>query len=199
MRILQIHNYYATRGGECGVVDAEKQLLESRGHEVIQFTRNSQALSNSPLLGKIYDYARISHNARVERHLDDLLSNEMPDVAHVHNVFPLLSSAVYVALKKHNVPVIQTVHNFRFLCPNGTFFTRGKICERCQTDGYVQAVRYRCVRNSLITSAQYARAVRQMWRGDLLTQAIDRYIALNKFSMEKLTRAGIPRRKVENL
>lgn len=197
MNILQIHNYYAIRGGECAVVDAERSLLESRGHVVDQYMRSSQGIDGSPTHRKVYDYAAIAHNARVERELLCRLEQTPPDVAHVHNVFPLLSPSVYAALKKQGVPIVQTVHNFRFLCPNGTFFVRGQICERCQEKGFKEAVRLRCVRNSLPTSIQYARAISRMWRNRTLTEGVDRFIALNYFSKKKLVESGIPDQKID--
>ena len=196
MRILQIHNYYATRGGECWVVDAERKLLETRGHDVMQYTRNSKELSSSTMLDKAYSYWNIPNNRDVERDLNSFIEDNRPDIAHVHNIFPLLSPSVFVALRKQRVPIVQTVHNFRFLCPNGTFFTHGEVCERCLSKGYNQAVKFRCVRNSLVTSLQYTRSIKRLWKTGVLTDAIDRFIALNEFSLAKLTAGGIPVGKI---
>lgn len=197
MRILQIHNYYATRGGECQVVDDEKRLLESRGHIVDQFARSSAKLAACSFVGKVHDFIGIPYNSKVGRNLEEYLAQGRPDVVHAHNVFPLLSPSVYSILRRCGVPVVQTVHNYRFLCPAGTFFTRGQICERCQNKGWEQAIYHRCVRNSAVTSIQYARAIQGMWRRGLLQCGIHRYIALNQFSLEKLAAAGVPRQRIE--
>lgn len=62
---------------------------------------------------------------------------ENREVVHVHNTLNLVSPAVYYAAKAMKVPVVQTIHNFRLLCPGATFYRDGHICEDCVEHGYV--------------------------------------------------------------
>jgi glycosyltransferase involved in cell wall biosynthesis len=199
MKILQIHNFYKTPGGECSVVHAERQLLESHGHEVALFSRNSAEIDELSMMRKVPVLLQIPYNYQIKRELSRLLKKDRPDVAHVHNVFPLLSPSIYDALKNSNIPVVQTVHNFRFLCPNGQFFIRGNICEKCQTDGFFSAVKHRCMHDSVPVSALYAMAIGNAWRTGNFPSNIDRFIALNRFVADKLTKAGIPKNKISIL
>lgn len=196
MRILQIHNYYSVPGGECSVVRAEKTLLEAHGHTVSQFTRASADIAKMTLPERAASLIRIPGNARSARELAVVVEREKPDVAHVHNVFPLLSPSVYSTLRQQGIPVVQTLHNFRFLCPNGLFFTRGNICEQCQERGFFAAVRNRCLRGSLTVSLLYATAIRFAWRSGNLPNNIDRYIALNQFVAAKLVKGGVPQDRI---
>lgn len=196
MKILQVHNLYRTRGGECGVVDAEKLLLESRGHTVVQFLADSTSLDHMTLPKKASAFLQIPYNLHIARHLASYVSEHEPDLAHVHNVFPMLSPSVYVALRRNSVPVVQTIHNYRFLCPNGLFYVNGRVCEACQEKGYWEAVRNRCMHGSVATSAFYASAVAWGWRSGTFHSCIDRYIALNAFVAGKLMVAGISKEKI---
>jgi len=113
-----------------------------------------------------------------------------PDVAHVHNVFPLISPSVYWALKHERVPIIQTIHNFRFMCPNGLFFRDGHPCELCKTGRTWNAVRYHCYHDSRLLSALYAgiitlHRILRTWR------QIDRFIVLTPFTAQKLAEGHI--------
>jgi len=196
MKILQVHNFYRTRGGECSVVEAEKRLLETYGHTVVQFLADSSTLGEMTLSKKASAFVQIPYNFQIARRLENYVSEHKPDIAHVHNVFPMLSPAVYVALKRNFVPVVQTIHNFRFLCPNGLFYVNGRVCEACQERGYWEAVRNRCMHGSMVTSALYAAAVAWGWHNGAFRFCIDRYIALNVFVAGKLIAAGVPKEKI---
>jgi len=196
VRILQIHNFYKVPGGECGVVEAERRLLEEHGNTVLQFAVDSREIDSMPLLKQGLAFVQIPWNVGVARRLVSFVHKHRPDVVHVHNVFPLLSPSVYHALSRSGVSVVQTVHNYRFLCPNGLFYVKGKVCEACQEQSYWAAVKNCCVHESMITSALYASAVAWGWRSGTFSSCIDRYIALNSFSFGKLVAAGVPKDKV---
>lgn len=196
MKILQVHNFYRIPGGECSVVRAEEQLLVGRGHTVDRFACDSAAIDTLGLRDKIGLFLGIPYNKRIFRAVVAAVRARKPDVAHVHNVFPMLSPSVYAALRYCGVPVVQTLHNYRFLCPNGQFFVAGTICEDCQTKGFHSAVLKRCMRGSRVTSALYALAIYRAWKSGILPNAIDRYIALNNFVAEKMTAGGVPRDRI---
>lgn len=196
MRILQVHNFYRIRGGECEVVCAERKLLIENGHEVIPFYAGSKDIDRLSTVRKAGSFLQIPHNVSVARRFRAILESARPDLVHIHNVFPLLSPSIYRVAKHLMYPVIQTLHNYRFLCPNGLFYVNGKICEACQEKGYWEAVRNRCMHGSIATSALYAAAVAWGWRSGTFHSCIDRYIALNAFVAGKLMAAGVPKEKI---
>ena len=69
-----------------------------------------------------------------------LIKSENIEIVHVHNTLNLISPAVYYAARTMKVPVVQTVHNFRLLCPGATFYRDGHICEDCMKNGLWSAV-----------------------------------------------------------
>jgi glycosyltransferase involved in cell wall biosynthesis len=196
VRILQVHNFYRTRGGECGVVYAERKLLEENGHEVIPFYADSKDIGTLSTFSNAANFLQIPHNFEVARRFQAILESAQPDIVHIHNVFPLLSPSIYRVAKRLKYSVIQTMHNYRFLCPNGLFYVNGRACEACQVKGYWEAVRNCCMQGSMATSALYAATVAWGWRSGAFHSCIDRYIALNRFAAGKLVAGGVPKEKI---
>lgn len=197
MKILQIHNYYKIRGGECSVVNMEEALLSKNGHNVQQFVRDSQNIDNMSVSGKINSFVNIPYNRRIYQDIAQTIKSDRPDIAHVHNVFPLISPSVYAALHDCNIPVVQTIHNYRFMCPNGQFFVNGHICEDCQSSGFYSALKKKCFRNNRVLSTLYAISISRMWRTGVIQKYITKYIALNYFVAKKLAVSGIPDANIE--
>lgn len=199
MKIIQVHNYYRTRAGECSVVDSERALLEAHGEQVIPYYSDSCDIEKLGVVDKARMLINVPYNKAVGRDLECLLRAESPDIAHVHNVFPMLTPAVYKTLKDLGIPVVQTIHNVRFLCPNGQFYVRNHICKACQEKGYISAIKNRCLQDSYLVSAAYATAISRAWKTGILPNTIDIYIALNQFYAELLISAGVPSSRIRVL
>lgn len=190
MRVLLVHNDYQQSGGERAAVQAQRTLLRRYGHTLIEYTRNNDEIRDYSTIKKALFFPRALYSRKTCRELTALIKSERPDVAHVHNVFPLMTPAVYHALADAHVPIVQTIHNFRFLCPNGLFFTHGRVCERCIHGNMLHAARLRCYRNSLPLSALYAATIALHRRAGTFG-LIDRFIALTEFSKGKLVEGGL--------
>jgi glycosyltransferase involved in cell wall biosynthesis len=185
MKILIVHNHYQQLGGEHTYVAAQIALLQQHGHQVILCTRDNNEIQDYSLPEKALFFPRTVFSRQMYDQITELVRSERPDVAHVHNVFPLISPAIYHALKAASVPIVQTVHNFRFLCPNSLFYTHGQICERCKHGNTLHAVRWRCYRDSYSLSALYALSIGLHRRWGTF-QMIDRFIVLSEFAAQKL-------------
>jgi len=192
-KILIIHNHYQQPGGEQVAVEAQVALLRERGHPVVLYVKDNVVIEHYGPVQKVTFFPRTLFSQVTCREIRSLVVRERPSVAHIHNVFPLISPAVYRALKDAGVPIVQTVHNFRFLCPNGLFYTHGQICERCEYGNTFHAVRRKCYRNSYVLSALYALTIglHRRWGTFGL---IDRFIALTEFTAQKLVESGLVRR-----
>lgn len=141
--ILIVHNYYQIPGGEDTVVANEKKLLEENGHKVVLYSRNNYELKEMSTLQKVMLLFTTVFNPRTYRDIKHLIKTERIDIIHVHNTLNLISPAVYYAARAMKVPVVQTVHNFRLLCPGATFYRDGHICEDCVLKGLMCPVNSR--------------------------------------------------------
>ena len=127
-KVLIVHNYYQIPGGEDTVVVNEKKLLEDHGHEVVLYTRHNAELKTFSKIQKLLLPFSTIFSRKTYREVKTLIKNEKIDIVHVHNTLNLVSPSVYYAAFHCKVPVVQTIHNFRLLCPGATFFRGGQIC-----------------------------------------------------------------------
>ncbi len=196
MKILQLHNRYQIVGGEEGVVQAEKQLLESHGHQVrlLEVTNDDLVGAKAKLgaaIGAIYS------QASKQLVLEELKSFQ-PDVVHVHNFFPLLSPSVYDACQDAGIPVVQTLHNYRLICPKAMLFRDGQVCEVCVGKSVaIEGIQSGCYRGSKAQTAVVAAMLSyHQWRGTW-AQRVTTYIALTEFQKQKLMEGGLPADKIQ--
>ena len=148
--ILIVHNYYQIPGGEDTVVANEKKMLEDHGHKVILYTRNNSELKEMSKFQKLKLPFTTIFNPRTYKDIKRIIRKENIDVVHVHNTLNLVSPTVYYAALSCKLPVVQTVHNFRLLCPGATFYRDGHICEDCVHHGLKCAIKNNCYRGSKV-------------------------------------------------
>src|SRR5215469_2508236 len=122
MKILIIHNTYQQPGGEDVVVAQESALLMREENEVTTYKRSNHELDSLSSLQKLGLMSRIVSAKDSKTGVRQLIRNFQPDVVHVHNTFLMVSPAVYEVCQDENVPVVQTLHNYRLLCPASTFY-----------------------------------------------------------------------------
>lgn len=183
-KVLIVHNYYQIPGGEDTVVANEKKLLESHGHEVVLYTRHNSELNSLSRGQKLLLPISTIFNFQTYKEVKKIIKTENIDIVHVHNTLNLVSPSVYYAAFACHVPVVQTVHNFRLLCPGATFFREGHVCEECLSKGLVCAVKHKCYRGSRV---QTLACVISAWVHRLIgTYKKLNYICLTEFNKEKL-------------
>ena len=122
MKILQIHNEYFIRGGEETVLNNEKKLLLKNGHKVKQLIRK-----NKNEITSIFNWFSVLKNLSYSKKSLEILENyfkknELPDVAHIHNIFPLWSYSVFKFFNEKKIPIVLTVHNYRLILDKLDFF-----------------------------------------------------------------------------
>jgi glycosyltransferase involved in cell wall biosynthesis len=198
MRILLAHNFYRSSApsGEDAVYRNERALLESK-NEIISYERFNDDIDESTLGRKF----RLAMEGAWSRHTYQdfaaLIKKNPPDIAHFYNTFPLISPSAYAACRDNGVPVIQTVQNYRLVCPNGLLLRGGKPCEDCFGTNFLPAIRYRCYRESLpATGAIVWGLLNNRWRGTY-NNLVTRYIAPTQFGAIKLVQGGLPKHLME--
>lgn len=189
MKILVAHNAYHYRGGEDSVVDAEVLLLRRYGHEVLLYRRDNADIPRMPRWRAAID---TFWSRRTVAEIRKLQSGFRPDLIHAHNTFPLMSPSLYGVAGSLGVPVVQTLHNFRLVCPQAMLMRNGRRCTDCVGRLPWRGVLHRCYRGSLqqsaITAAMLtAHRVAGTWR-----DRVTRYIVLNQTCRDIFINGGLP-------
>ena len=193
MKVLAVHNYYKTRGGEDQLFEDECKLLESKGHQVKWYTKDSQDIPMQKLVQVAYQTVwNRQSNSEVRRVIRDF----KPDVMHSVNTFPLFSPSIFYAAQKENVPVVATIQNYRYFCAQSMCFRDGKSCEDCLGKIPWRAVKNKCYKNSYAGSAVVA-GMQILHRGMKSWQKkIDVVCLASQFSKNKLVAAGLHEEKI---
>ena len=193
MRIAVVHNHYRLPGGEDSVVERELELLRASGHDPRLFSVDNTSIDRESL-GLA---ARTIWSRPAAAAIDRFLGESRFDLVHVHNTFPLISPSVYSVADRRKLPVVQTLHNFRLLCPSATFFRDGKTCTEC-LGRFVPfpAVRHACYRDdrratSVVAGMLAAHRARGTW-----SREIDAYVALTDFARRMFAEGGLPEDRI---
>ena len=169
MKILMIDKYYFIKGGAERCFFELKQLLESRGHKVVPFSMKHPKnfpskytpyfvenidFNPSSFIQKVYtgiqSIERIIYSKQAQDRIRKLIRKTKPDIAHLHMIDHQISPSILSVLKNEGIPVVQTVHTYKPICPNYRLYNerRGEICEKCINGSYYHAILTRCHKNS---------------------------------------------------
>lgn len=193
MRVLICHNFYQQGGGEDQVFAAESELLRKFGHEVQTHSVHNDAVE---LQGRLKLAASTIWNRSAASEIADRVRKHRAQVVHFHNTFPLLSPAVYSAAQGAGAAVVQTLHNYRLICPAATLFRDGKPCEKCLGRLPLPGVVHGCYRGSRAATAVAAAMLGVHRALGTYADQIDAYIALTNFARDKFVEAGFDGGKI---
>jgi glycosyltransferase involved in cell wall biosynthesis len=194
VKVLLCHNYYQQPGGEDQVFADEGRLLEAHGHDVLRYTLHNDALHDMSGAGAA---RKTVWNSQSAAEIGAIVRRESPAIVHFTNTFPLISPAAYYAARRGGAAVVQSLHNYRLLCPSAVFLRDGNVCEECLGRRFAwPGVVHACYHSSraatgVVAALQTAHRVLGTWR-----RAVDRYIALTEFARQKFIAGGLPAERV---
>jgi len=197
MRVLQLYNNYQSGGGgETRIVEFIEESLVRRGHEVKTCIRDNHSIRSAA--SKISAFATGSYSPAAKRDVAKVIREWSPDVAHVHNLYPLFSPSVLCACHEAGVPVVMSVHNYGLTCPAANRFRDGQTCELC-----LGGHEYRCLLNnckaSIFSSAGYALRHAVARKHRLFSDRVSVFLAVSEFVREKLIEAGYDPKRIDVL
>jgi glycosyltransferase involved in cell wall biosynthesis len=190
LRVLTVHNRYQLAGGEDAVVAGELALLEQNGCDARLWSVSNDEIDGT--WSKIKAAVEAPYSRRARNQLALIIAEFAPTVVHVHNFFPLLSPSVYDACRAAGVAVVQTLHNYRTICPGALLVRDGHSCEDCIGGSPYRAALHGCYRGSRVGSWAVARTVNIHRRKGTWSRKVDRFIALSAFAKSKFVAAGFP-------
>lgn len=201
MKILQINKYFYKKGGAETVFFNTIKLLERNGHTVIPFCLKNEKNESSPYESYFVNYPELSetsfftklrytpsfiYNQEAAKKLEKLIIKEKPDIAHIHLLFNSLSVSILPILKKYNIPIVMSVHDYRLVCPAYTFKDgKGSFCEKCATKHYYNCILNKCSKGNFFNSLMLM--LDSYFRDKFISPInyIDFFIFVSRFSRDK--------------
>jgi glycosyltransferase involved in cell wall biosynthesis len=203
MIIAMVANWWYRRGGLGAVMLDEASALERRGHSVVPFAAahpanlDTVSASSFPTFVETADagrgmsvgarlraFRRLVHNGDAAVRFDRFIERFKPDLVHVHNTVRQLSPSILAAAKRHDLPVVMTMHDYGLMCPQGLLLRGGsQPCQPalCAHGAAIAAVRHRCVKDSVAASAAAAlETTAHRWTGAYRSH-VDTLIAPSRF------------------
>lgn len=214
MKVLIINNFYYNRGGDCTYLFSLKDILEEKGHQVVVFSMHhplnfksefsdyfvshinyEEELKSKSVITGVKVFKRTIYSTEAKRKIEQLIKIEKPDVAHIQNIHHHITPSIFSILKKNNIPIIWTLHDYTLICPNTSFLCRGVICERCKKRKYFWPPISKCKKDSFWASTMAAieatiHTVMKSYRH------VDFYIAPSGFLRDKFIEYGIKKEKI---
>jgi glycosyltransferase involved in cell wall biosynthesis len=198
VKVILVHNYYGSGApsGENQVFEAEKILLSARGHDVEEFTRNSDEIRAMGKRGKVLGALATPWNPWMTAAIQRQVNHFQPDVVHVHNTFPLISPGIFHAIGPRAARVL-TLHNYRLFCPAAIPMRGGQVCTDClDRRSAWPALRYGCYRGSRLATLPLALSVGMHRALGTWTGQVDAFVALSEFQRLRMAESGLPVAKV---
>lgn len=213
LTVLLINKFLFPFGGVESVLFAEKDLLEAHGHRVVLF--GMQHPHNVPSAWSAYfvsqvDYAdrsfggrlraatRALYSVEARRNLRRLLQAVKPDVAHVHHIYHQITPSILFELRAMGIPTVQTVHDYKPICPNAKLFVprTGEICSRCRGGRFYHAALTDCGSYGRASSVLIALEayVNRLTRPYL--RAVQRFLTPSAFLRDRLVEEGWPAERI---
>lgn len=202
MKILFVNKYHYIKGGPERYIFDLIKVFEEKGHEVIHFSmedkRNQPSdfakyfvshidfRSSLSFIERAKTVPRIIYFSEAKKKIEQLIEETKPDLAHLHNYYHHLSPSIIHSLKKYKIPIVQTAHDYKLVCPVYIFYSGGRICESCKKRKYYWATLKRCNENSF--SQSFLNTCEMYIHNTLMNiyKNIDIFIAPSKFIKEKL-------------
>jgi len=192
VKILLCHNYYQNRGGEDIVFDTEKELLIENSYKILEYSKNSSDVNN--MFNKAVTFLGSLFSLKTYIEVGRIIKKEKPDIAHVHNIFPVISPSIYYVLKNNNIKIIQTIHNYRFYCSNGLSLKDNRICSKCENVS-IKNIFNICSKNKKLYDLLLSVIIYFMRKLKVYSK-VDYFIAPSKFIKNKLIKFGIGKEKI---
>lgn len=210
MKIINISPHFHIKGGSDSYFLAQSRLLEEHGIEVAPFCVKSKKNGDSkwaeffvdgidlssPSFADVFSYC-YSFEARDK--LRSLIKVFKPDLVHLHIFYGNFTSSILSVIKSEfGLPVVQTVHDYKPVCPVYSLTRDGVICEECEGKHFWRALSRKCNRGSLArTAVSVLESYVSKKFGNI--DLIDRFIAVSDFQADRLRSLGVPAERLRVL
>ena len=214
MKVLMCNKFLFEDGGPERYILELSRMLEEHGNQVVYFAMQHSenikteyskyfvcqvSLGNpkdGSLLEKMKAGLRIIYSAEAKRKMEKLISEQKPDLAHLHNIYHQISPSILPVLHEKGIPVVMSLHDYKLICPNYRLMTQGNICEKCNSTKYYQAVFHKCVKDSFSASLLNCLEMYVHKFLKFYEKNVDLFISPSLFMKEKLSEFGFDKSKI---
>ena len=206
LKVLNAGQNYYIRGGSDQYQFALTELLEKHHHQVIPFAsvdpknRDTEWSNYFPQgvnfdRPGVRDLINFIYSRQAADNIERLCESEKIDLAHLNIYYGQLTASILSPLKKARIPIVQTLHEYKIVCPVYSLRSGNEICQACNGSAFWKATLKRCNRGSIARSLL---STVESYASHLLGAAskVDRFIAVSDFQRTKLIELGIPQEKI---
>ncbi|MBI4812664.1 glycosyltransferase family 4 protein [Candidatus Falkowbacteria bacterium] len=148
-------------------------------------------------ISDVFKYvSRILWSFEAARKFEKLILDFRPDIVHLHNIYHQISPSIISVAKKHNLPIVMHLHDYKLVCPNYKLFTKSRPCYKCQGGKYYNCALNRCLKNSFWKSLL---ATIEMYLHHQILKIYDKvdlFIAPSRFMKDICVQFGVPTEKI---
>ena len=214
MKVLLVNwSWYAT-GGDWTYVENIHKLYMSHGHEVIPFSTHNKKNNFSPFSKNFidsYDFKELNKKKTFKNgikavstsivssdalyKLDRILKEHDIKVAHLHNIHHYITPAIIKKLHERGIKILWTLHDYKIICPENSFVSNGKICEKCITGNFYHCAINKCKKNSYLASA-LASFEAYYYHKKHVYDLVDIFLCPSRFLLQKFEQFGFNKLKL---
>lgn len=149
-----------------------------------------------------YSLENLYNNKGIESKFLEILEGVKPDVAHIHHLL-FLSVGIIREIKKRNIPIVVTLHDYWLICPNGQLLKSNlRLCRNpIKSNCLFCLIRFFDLKNlskkwplfiinNLISKTGHGNNIEGIYRD------IDLFISPSRFLLNKFINFGIPFEKI---
>ena len=214
MKILLVNWSWYPTGGDWTYVQNIRKIYELHGHEVIPFSTSNDKNLPSPYSGYFvnsYDFKQLNRRKSLGngikavktsvvsrdavKKLNLLLDNYDIKVAHLHNIHHYITPAIVEVLSKRKIRILWTLHDYKIICPENSFVSNGRICEKCINGSFYHCFLQKCKKNSFLASGLAAFEAYYYHKKNVYS-LVDYFLCPSNFLQQKFIEAGIKKSKL---
>lgn len=203
MNILNISQHFRLKGGSDVYFRSLTKLLKSYDHHVEEFASSDtdhdiypvEIDFDKPSLGNISKYI---YNKEAKRKMKRFIDQKEIDLAHLHIYYGKLSASILSPLKDKGIPIIQTLHEYKLVCPTYKLYDGHALCFDCKNNQFYKSLNKKCNRGSLARTALSAiESYISLWNG--AQHLIDHFITVSEFQKRQMVAMGIDENRLSTV
>lgn len=211
MKVLQVNKFFYPKGGAETVFFDTAKILEDYGHKAIFFCMEDEKSLDSDyrkyFVSKVdyekkgtknivFSSARLLYSFGARRKMEELILAEKPDIAHLHNIYHQISPSILHSLRKFNIPVVMTLHDYKLCCAQYLMTTKNRVCQACINKRYYHCFLKACIKDSRLKSLLNTAEMYLHHSILHIYDLVDCFISPSKFLKEKIEKMGFKARAI---